>query len=111
MYCTTFPCHICAKHIITSGLKKVFYIEPYPKSKAEELFSDFIAVDKQETNDLIDFNPFVGIAPRRFMDIFSWGERKKDDGSLLDWNQTEANPRFSDDPTAIKIEREIRQHG
>ena len=110
LYCTTFPCHICAKHIITSGLKKVFYIEPYPKSKAEELFSDFIAVDKQETNDLIVFNPFVGIAPRRFMDIFSWGERKKDDGSLLDWNQTEANPRFSDDPTAIK-NRERNQVG
>jgi deoxycytidylate deaminase len=35
LYCTTFPCHMCAKHIVASGIKKVVYIEPYPKSYAE----------------------------------------------------------------------------
>jgi deoxycytidylate deaminase len=32
LYCTTFPCHLCAKHIIASGIKRVVYIEPFPKS-------------------------------------------------------------------------------
>jgi deoxycytidylate deaminase len=31
LYCTTFPCHICARHIISSGIKRVVYIEPYPR--------------------------------------------------------------------------------
>lgn len=33
LYCTTFPCHNCAKHIIDAGVKRVVYIEPYAKSK------------------------------------------------------------------------------
>ena len=44
LFCTTFPCHNCAKHIIASGVKKVIYIEPYPKSKAIEFHSDSIAL-------------------------------------------------------------------
>ena len=31
LYCTTFPCHNCAKHIVASGIKRVVYVEPYPK--------------------------------------------------------------------------------
>ncbi|MDN3612645.1 hypothetical protein QWZ16_23945 [Vibrio ostreicida] len=26
-----FPCHNCAKHIVASGIKRVVYVEPYPK--------------------------------------------------------------------------------
>ncbi len=100
LYCTTFPCHNCAKHIITAGLKKVFYIEPYPKSMAEEMFGDFIVIDGTSTTK-IEFNPFVGISPRRFMDVFGWKKRKNNDGTKLDWIQSLSNPRFFDDPTAI----------
>ena len=32
LYCTTFPCHNCAKHIVASGIDRVVYIQPYPKS-------------------------------------------------------------------------------
>jgi deoxycytidylate deaminase len=32
LYVTTFPCHGCARHIISSGISEVIYIEPYPKS-------------------------------------------------------------------------------
>lgn len=48
LYCTTFPCHICAKHIVVAGLKDVVYLEPYPKSYASELHSDSIAVDTDD---------------------------------------------------------------
>lgn len=100
LYCTTFPCHNCAKHIITAGLKRVFYVEPYPKSMAEEMFGDFIVIDGL-SGEKIEFNPFVGISPRRFMDVFGWHRRRNDDGTRLDWTQSGANPRFFDDPVAI----------
>jgi deoxycytidylate deaminase len=32
LYCTTFPCHNCAKHIVSAGLKRVVFVEPYSKS-------------------------------------------------------------------------------
>ncbi|WP_052749720.1 anti-phage dCTP deaminase, partial [Haemophilus haemolyticus] len=47
LYCTTFPCHNCAKHIIASGIVRVVYVEPYPKSKALEFHDDSI---KLQTN-------------------------------------------------------------
>jgi deoxycytidylate deaminase len=42
LYTTTFPCHECARLIITSGIARVIFIEPYPKSQAIELHSDAI---------------------------------------------------------------------
>jgi deoxycytidylate deaminase len=38
LYTTTFPCHICARHIIASGVGRVVYIEPYPKSATKDLW-------------------------------------------------------------------------
>lgn len=32
LFCTTFPCHNCTKHIIAAGISQVYYMEPYPKS-------------------------------------------------------------------------------
>jgi cytidine deaminase len=37
LYATTFPCHECARHIVAAGIRKVVYIEPYPKSLVPEL--------------------------------------------------------------------------
>ena len=31
LFCTTFPCHMCAKHIIASGIGKAIFLEPYQK--------------------------------------------------------------------------------
>ena len=31
LFCTTFPCHSCARHIVASGIGRVVYIEPYAK--------------------------------------------------------------------------------
>lgn len=39
LYCTTFPCSMCAKSIISSGIKTVYYTEDYPDELAKELFS------------------------------------------------------------------------
>jgi deoxycytidylate deaminase len=45
LYCTTFPCHLCAKHIVAAGIARVIFLEPYPKSLAPHLHSDSISVE------------------------------------------------------------------
>ena len=42
LFTTTFPCHVCTRHIVAAGVKKVVYIEPYPKSMASKLHKDSI---------------------------------------------------------------------
>lgn len=71
LYVTTFPCHICAKHIVAAGIERVVYVEPYPKSYAEELHKDAIEVDPASRSaDHASFEPFMGIAPRRYEQLF-----------------------------------------
>lgn len=69
LYTTTFPCHGCAKHIVGAGVRRVVYIEPYPKSLAPSLHEDSISVDEEDPNKCC-FEPFVGVAPRRYADLF-----------------------------------------
>ncbi|HVH69017.1 MAG TPA: anti-phage dCTP deaminase [Gemmatimonadales bacterium] len=74
LYTTTFPCHNCAKHIVDSGVKRVVYVEPYPKSLARRLHEDSIALDDDSTGTeppKVHFDHFVGIAPRRYGQLFS----------------------------------------
>jgi deoxycytidylate deaminase len=85
LYCTTFPCHICAKHIIAAGLKKVVFIEPYPKSYAEQLHSDAVVVGRSDDPSKVIFEPFIGIAPYRYRDIFERGRRKDQIGKFSEW--------------------------
>ena len=49
------------------------YIEPYPKSRARDLHSDAICFleDEGKKSGRIPFLPFVGIGPRRYLDLFS----------------------------------------
>ncbi len=88
LYCTTFPCHMCTRHIIAAGITRVVFIEPYPKSMAEDLYKDLISLDKNEKNeDKVNFDAFVGIAPSKYIDMFKRGKRKKTDGYVLDWDE------------------------
>jgi deoxycytidylate deaminase len=84
MYTTAFPCHDCARHIVASGIKRVAYIEPYPKSLALDFHNDSIVVDPhEEVTNKVNFQQFVGLAPSRYIDLFAASERKGLDGQLL----------------------------
>lgn len=85
LFSTTFPCHICARHIVATGIQEVQFIEPYEKSRTQELFSDSISVEPQDiVAGRVHLKSFVGVAPRRYMDLFSLSvERKKKDGFTL----------------------------
>ena len=85
LYSTTFPCHMCARHIIAAGIARVVYIEPYPKSRAKKLYKRAIQVDhdREADNDAVKFDAFVGIAPSRFLDLFEMVNRKDTQGYSL----------------------------
>jgi deoxycytidylate deaminase len=92
LYCTTFPCHLCAKLIVAAGIKKVIYLEPYPKSYASDLHGDAIAVDSDNPGNKVGFNAFLGVSPFRYRDLFEKRRRKNTEGTAERWNQGEARP-------------------
>ncbi len=84
LYTTTFPCHNCARHIVASGITKVFYFEPYEKSLAKDLHSDAIAFEVEESKDQnpkrVEFLHFEGVSPRQFHNMFRAVSRKNKTG-------------------------------
>jgi cytidine deaminase len=92
LYCTTFPCHICSKHIVASGIRRVVYIEPYPKSYAINLHSDSISVQGDCESKKVIYSPFIGISPYRYREIFERGKRKGESGEFMDWSGGEIRP-------------------
>ncbi len=96
LYSTTFPCHMCARHIIAAGITQVYYIEPYPKSLATEIYEDEISLEASRLTTKVVFSPYEGIAPRYFGRIFSASKRKDSAGYALEWKKSEALPKFID---------------
>lgn len=78
LYVTTYPCHSCARHIIASGIKEVRFIEPYRKSLATRLHADAITESESERHK-VRIVPFDGVAPARFLDLFSEGPKGRKD--------------------------------
>jgi len=108
MYVTLFSCHNCTKHLICAGIKKVIYVEHYPKSFAEKLHGDAIRIKNpnecDDEENKVSFEPFIGISGRRYFDFFSldWGsgnriKRMDDTGKLIKWEPKKAEFRFKVD--------------
>lgn len=91
LYCTTFPCHMCAKHIVAAGIANVIFLEPYPKSLAVDLHADSIIVEGSDRGQYqkfpsVGFDHFYGVTPRRYREIFERGGRKNNDtGAFLEY--------------------------
>ncbi len=111
VFCTTFPCHNCAKHIIAAGINRVVFVEPYSKSKALEFHDESIVYADCEAGNgdkRVRFEPFVGVGPRRFFELFSMNlgssyklERKiSDTGVKKEWHIENAQLRLQLRPTS-----------
>jgi deoxycytidylate deaminase len=84
LFVTTFPCHNCARHIVSAGVVEVQYIEPYLKSRAIPLHGDAIVTNPKAWNrpepgkalaangatPNVLFRPFIGVAPRLYRRAF-----------------------------------------
>lgn len=105
MYATAFPCHECARHIVAAGISRVYFVDPYPKSRVSEMFDDSISID-EDKKERIPFLAFTGIAPRLYADVFQMPDRKIDD-KWIDWNSLRRRqmPRRSVGPVSY-LEKE-----
>ena len=96
LYCTTMPCHMCAKLIIASGIDRVVYLQPYTKSLVEELYPDSVAIDEHPQAKRVVFETLKGVTPNGFKRAFHKRDRRKnDDGTAKQWDPTQASPTFS----------------
>jgi len=99
MYVTAFPCHLCARLIVASGIKRVVFIEPYAKSLALQLYPDSITADYEEkAGSQVSFEPFVGIAPRKYIELFTMKNRKDANGKAIPFDRAIAFPRLVGSP-------------
>src|SRR5262249_277470 len=96
LFCTTFPCHICARHILSSGLSEVVFIEPYDKSRTAELYDDSISIESSEfPRQKVLFRAFSGVAPRRYMELFTMTtDRKNAKGQILERDEIAKQPKL-----------------
>ena len=102
LYTTTFPCHECARLIIGSGISRVVYVDPYPKSQIPSMYG--MQVDSSgnasSSEGILPFTPFSGIAPRLFSEVFAMGERRRDtQGNFGSWAP---RPRLATNARALE---------
>jgi deoxycytidylate deaminase len=81
LYTTTFPCHSCARHIVAAGITRVYYTQPYVKSKAIKLHSDAISLNESD-KDKVHFLQFEGVAPASYLKVFKVDGSRKSNGAL-----------------------------
>ncbi|HWO23298.1 MAG TPA: hypothetical protein VNO30_31370 [Kofleriaceae bacterium] len=117
LFCTTFPCHNCAKHLVDAGIVEVQYVEAYPKSMASSLHSDAIYWEEDAAPGSMPgrrtvFKHYVGIGPRRYMDLFSLTlssgrrvKRKNKEGKISLWDRESAEPRVPSEVSSLDLER------
>jgi deoxycytidylate deaminase len=104
LYSTTFPCHNCARHMIGAGITRVVFIEPYIKSRAGELHEDALDIELSGSGGRkVSFTPFVGVAPRRYLEFFDASQRsrlgrvaREKDGRKQEFEKKAALPVFAD---------------
>lgn len=95
MYSTTFPCHSCARHIVASGISRVVYVEPYPKSLALDLHTDAITdMDVDDGTGKVVFLQYEGIAPRNMLRLFQHETDRKKAGAVIERDLATALPVF-----------------
>lgn len=98
LYCTTYPCHNCAKHIVATGISRVVFLEPYPKSLVTDLHSDSIdyvddpAPNNESAGQRVRFEQFKGVAPYRYVYLYARGKRKDGMGDVRKWTPEDASP-------------------
>lgn len=109
IFCTTFPCQNCAKHLMAAGIRALVHIEPYPKSLVREMYESEIEelpmeslvsdeferqVSNLYANKFLLLN-FMGVAPRGYERLFSMPVRKDGSGERIKWDRKTARPRLA----------------
>lgn len=82
LYTTAFPCHMCMRLIIASGIRKVVYVDPYPKSLAFDMYREALTTSASD-EARVWVTPFWGASWNIFQTAFkSKGRKRNPDGSF-----------------------------
>lgn len=101
MYTTTYPCHECARLIIASGIRRVIYVDPYPKSQVKAMYKHEIVDDLEAGDRAVVFEPYRGIAPRLYRSVFTMTGRKRVEGKYPEWDPESSRPRLVSDAITV----------
>lgn len=96
LYTTTFPCHNCARHIVASGIADVVFVAPYAKSLTLNLHRDSVTIGAAPAPHKVRFRQFVGVAPLRYVQLFTMVERKDELGYKATFRPERTLPRDVD---------------
>ncbi len=101
LFVTTYPCHSCARHIVASGIKEVYFIEPYRKSLAVKLHRDAISEQEVDT-DKVRILAYDGVAPSRYLTLFRVPQNsRKHGGKMISIALKDSSPRLEKSMEAL----------
>lgn len=92
LFTTTYPCHSCARHIVSAGVERVIYLEPYSKSMAIDLHADSIAdnLPPEDAKGHVRFVPYQGVSPNLYRRVYlKSGDLKDSEGKMLPVKRSE----------------------
>jgi cytidine deaminase len=109
LYTTTYPCHVCTRHILQAGIERVVFNEPYPKSLARYLHPDSISMGNKAPRDHVPFEPFVGLSPTLYLGVFRAprGSRRTRDGRVAPWPRRTVRPIKFGDPNSYVLKEAV----
>jgi deoxycytidylate deaminase len=102
LYTTAFPCHMCMRLIVSSGISRVVYVDPYPKSLAFEMYADSISSERNPGPQKISISPFCGASSSIYADIFAGQKRSRDkEGRFVPFEKGIARMRLAESEPLI----------
>ena len=71
LYTTAFPCHMCMRLIVSSGVLRIVFVDPYPKSLAMEMYADSVSSERGNIPGLVSVQPFCGASWNLYPQVFA----------------------------------------
>lgn len=110
LYTTAFPCHMCMRLVIASGIDRVVYVDPYPKSLAFEMYGDSIS-DDVLVSDRVRIDAFSGVGWGVFPYLFEGVNRDRDEsGNFNSFDKLGARYRMGEPDPILRsgeIEKQV----
>lgn len=96
LFTTAFPCHLCMRLIISSGVRRIVYVDPYPKSLALEMHSEALTLAGREDGNRLSVEPFRGAAKSIYPRVFASVNRQRTaKGDFKAWDGTVSRMRLA----------------
>lgn len=97
IYVTAFPCHMCMRLIIASGIARIVYVDPYPKSLAVDMYGAALSFGIKGPVGKVEVSPFRGTSWRAYQRVFEMVNRDRSPDGTFEWHDA-ADLTFRDRP-------------